>query len=149
MAQTPHKHSKSSEIPIPIQIENRCQQKILKENSNIYKKIGFQVSREPATTGTHLGDPFHWSPWHHNARIPAVSNNYVMVAKSSGLSALKQKNIHTRLISKQHSRQTVSWTKGVFSLVNASRNAKELVAWAERKHGNPGGGWRWKQIKSR
>ena len=49
------------------------------------------MAREPATTGTHLGDSCQGSPWHHNARIPAVSNNYVMVAKSSGLSALKQK----------------------------------------------------------
>lgn len=30
-------------------------------------------------------------PWHHTARILAVSNNYVIVAKFAGLSALKRK----------------------------------------------------------
>lgn len=93
--QFPHKHSKSSDIRILEQFKYRCQEKkTLKENSNI-KKMEFRVTRKSATTGTHLGDPGHWLPWHQKARIPANSNDYVMVAKSSGLSALEQKHSHS------------------------------------------------------
>lgn len=86
------------------------------------------------------------SPWHHKARIPAVSNNYVMVAKSRRTT--KKKHSHS-FDFKATFKKTVSWTKGVFSSVNASRNAKKLVAWAERKHDNPRCGWKRKLIKSR
>lgn len=42
------------------------------------------------TSGNHLGDCWRVLPWHHTRRILAVSNNYVMMAKSVSSSALNQ-----------------------------------------------------------
>lgn len=104
IAQIPHKHSKSSEIRILIQIEYRCQQKTLKENSNI-QKIEFQVTREPATTGTHLEIvvmDLHDITRREFRQFQTITSWW----RNPG--AQPKKNIHTRLISKQHSRKTVS-----------------------------------------
>ena len=132
-------HSDTNWISLPT--------KTLKENSNIYiYKIEFQVTREPATTGTHLEIvvmDLHDITRREFRQFQTITSWW----RNPG--AQPKKNIHTRLISKQHSRKTVSWTKGVFSSVNASRNAKELAPWAERKHDNPRRGWKRKLIKSR
>lgn len=107
IAQSPHKHSKSNEIRIPIQIENRCQEKN-PERKFEYKK--YRVSSDARTDNYWNPSRKSWS-WITMTSQGENSGSFKQLRHGGeilGLVGTETKNIHTRLISKQHSRQTVS-----------------------------------------
>lgn len=121
--QFPHKHSKSSDIRILEQFKYRCQEQKNLERKFEYKKkwsFGWRASRQ-------LLEPI-WEILvidYHDIRRREFRQIQTITSWWRNPLACRHwnKNIHTRLISKQHSRPGLIRTKGVFASVNVPRIA--------------------------